>query len=85
MLGESEELAAWVPSVTFSLLAVVYVLAAAFPGPRAFFGIVIVCLGLAVWYLRQVTTSNRISSPYFFGLIILSSCILFGLLYRRQE
>jgi hypothetical protein len=85
MLGETEEMASWMPSVTFVLLAVVYALAAFLPGPRAFLGIAVVCLGMGGWYLRQIATSHSISSPYFFIVIILGSVILFTLLYRRQK
>jgi len=59
----------WVPSVTFGLLACVYLLAAFGPGPKSILAVAYLCAFISIWNLQELTGSVIISLPYFYGTL----------------
>ena len=59
----------WVPAATFGYLALVYLIATVFPGPRSFVAVAIVCAVMAIWDLRLTTGSTSIDRAFFYPML----------------
>ena len=58
--GPLRTMPTWVPAATFALLAGVYLLATAKPGPKVYLVPSITCAAMAVWRLIQMRGSTTL-------------------------
>ena len=79
------KMVAWVPTATFGVLTLHYALAAVIPGPGAFAAVSLLCAGISLRALQQMTGSTTVE-PQFIRLMLmgLSIALLAWVVHKRK-